>query len=121
MAASIIFGPGLSAIISVLLVLSFMLFSGSLFQYGVLRPDNTLELILWIFSWFSPLRWSYELTYLTLVHPLSRFVKDSSMGYATVLYGFSFDDSVQCWVFLLLLAFVFRLIPFLALIAQEKY
>ena len=111
-----------STIFAVLAVLSCMLFGGSLYELGVASPVSLLQKILFIPSWISPLRWSYELFYLIAIQPYRQFMVDPNhLGYAYVLYGFSLHRIPQAWWTLVLLVYVFRMLPFLALVAKEKY
>ena len=118
---SIMFSQSLGTVLSILVVLVFMLFGGSLYQHGVAFPDSILQIILWAPSWVSPLRWAWELFYLVVLEPYRPFLADPSLGYAYVLYGFQVVSTNQCWFTLVLLLYLFRVLPFLALVAKERY
>lgn len=121
-ACSIFFRQGsVGTIMAVLFVLGFMLFNGALLANGVAVPYLSAQYVLWVPIWVSPLRWAYELCYLILVSPLAPFLPDPYFSYATVMYGFSFSNWFNCWISLLLLAFVLRLLPFIVLLTKERY
>lgn len=118
---SVLFSEGLGTVFSILGVLVMMLFGGSLYVHGVATPDSALQFALWVPSFLSPLRWAYELFYLIVMEPYRQYLMDPLLGYAIVLYGFSVEAAGQCWFTLGLLLYLFRLLPFLALVSKEKY
>ena len=122
MYCSILLSPALSGLMSVLGVLSFVLFSGSLFVYGVAMPPLTMALpwALWVISLVSPIRWAYELFFLLMMNPFREFLSDPNLGYAYVLYGFSYEHSTTGWLAIGLVALLLRVLPYLALVAKEK-
>lgn len=69
---SVVLSPSLSGLVGILGVLSFVLFGGSMFVFGVAFPPVTssryvLPLAFYGISLFSPLRWAYELVVLTIM------------------------------------------------------
>lgn len=123
MAWSIAVNGDLAGLMSLLTVLSFVLFGGSLFTSGVaMPPEPDFQLFLWLVSFFSPLRWAYELFYLITLEPYRQWMLDPSLAYATVTYGFNYSHYQLCWGALGLMAFVYRLIlPYVVLVLQERH
>ena len=68
----------------------------------------------------SPMRWGYELFYLITMEPYRVYLRDPSLNYAYLIFGFSPDHSLQAWVALLILTFVLRLLPYVALVRKES-
>ena len=120
---SILFPPALSALVGILAILSFVLFSGSLFIYGVAAPPIHLwvQFSLWVISNISVVRWSYELFYLLMMDSYIPYLADPSLSYAQILYGFSYAHWTQGWTVMVMLTCIFRILPYVALVAKEKH
>ncbi len=84
---SVLLSPGLAGIIGILGVLSFVLFGGSLFVFGVAFPPTqyVLPMVFWGISLISPMRWAYELVVLIIMEPYTPYMKDKEFNYLYTL------------------------------------
>lgn len=118
---SIVVDSSLASLLSILTILAFVLFGGSLFATGVNFPEHVLQIILFLPSYLSPLRWSYELFFLVMMQPYREYLVDPDLTYALVQYGFTYDHYYTCWTTLALMVYVLRVVlPFCAIVLQEK-
>jgi hypothetical protein len=88
---SVVVDTSLASLISILTILSFVLFGGSLYEDQLNFPDNILQIILYVPSYISPIRWAYELFFLVMIDPFRPYLSDPDVTYAHVQYGFTFD------------------------------
>lgn len=121
---SIALDGNLAGLMSLLTVLTFVLFGGSLFIGGVWMPSpmlDPLQFSLWVPSILSPLRFSYELCYLLLIDPFIPYMRDDTLTYAFVNYGFQPYHGPLCWTSLALLVYLYRIVlPYAALVLRER-
>lgn len=105
--------------------------------------EYPLALVFWGLSLLSPMRWSYgelektrttshshtrainflfllELVVLVIMEPYRMYLKDKELTYLYTLWGFSYSHLDQAWVALALLCFLLRVLPYVAMVRQER-
>jgi hypothetical protein len=112
---SIIVRPSISQLVGVLVVLGSMMFSGANPTLGQLEDNPLLGRFMFYPSYFSFIRYAQELYYLIEIK-MYPYGGDAM----TTLYQYSLTDWGSCWMWLISISFVVRLIAYAALVKHEK-
>jgi len=111
---SIVAPPNLAQLVGVLVILTFMMFSGANPTLDALKKNPLMGKVLFYPSYGSLFRWTQELYYLIEVRPYNP-------SQATLaLYSYNFDDVSVCIAGVIVLAIVFRLAAYIAIVKKEE-
>lgn len=92
-----------------------MMFSGAAPTLTQLEQNLLFPYILYWCSYFSLFRWTQELYYIVAVKPYN-----PGPGGTLAYYGYEMSDEAMCWVFIIALLIVFRVLAYIALVIKEK-